>query len=176
MTLNASQIVNNIKRSFNRYVGNTVSPAAVNYDEDPFDISGLSAWFAVRYTGYSSEPTGMGDEVEENTEAVGRFRLVNCEVSAWHRDDPQRTALGAMADILVAMCETPSIVLYDYTNPQNPVECGTVYVRPIIGRFTPTWGGGGPVRKTSSDMHAEAGLVGFVLELELKTIAEVDLC
>jgi hypothetical protein len=51
-----------------------------------------------------------------------------------------------------------------------------VYVRPIIGRFTPTWGGGGPVRKTSSDMHAEAGLVGFVLELELKTIAEVDLC
>ncbi len=63
MALDASQLINNMKRSFNVYIGNGLDPAVVNFDEDPFDTGGLTAWYSVRYTGFSTEPAGMGENL-----------------------------------------------------------------------------------------------------------------
>ena len=173
MSLNPSQVVNNIKRSFNAYIADAVAPADVNFDQDPFDTESISSWYAVRYTGYSPEPTGMGDLIEDSSETRGKIHAVKCEVSAWCKNDSQRGALGSMADILMSSCEAASITLYDYADPEDPVASGTIGLYPSRGTFTPVWGGAGSVWKTSSDAQSGAGIVGFVMELELKTITEV---
>jgi hypothetical protein len=174
MTLNPTQEVNNIKRSFNRYIADAVSPATVNYDQDPFQTTDLDSWYSIRYTGQTTEPTGMGDLIGEEDESKGRFRVVNCELSAWCRNDPQRAALGPMADMIVVLCEAASITLYDFADPENPMACGTIYLRPLRGKFAPVWGGGGPMQKGSSDLYTELRLAGFVLEVDLLTISEAQ--
>jgi hypothetical protein len=174
MTLNPSQIINNIKRSFNNYISTAVAPATVNFDQDPFDTASLSSWYAIRYSGISTEPTGMGDLIDESGTGRGRIHVVDCELSAWSGNDPQRASLGSMIDILIAACEAPSITLYDFSDPDNPDECGALALHPTHGTLTPTWGSGRAVWKTSRDAQIGAGVVGFVLELKLTTIAEVD--
>jgi hypothetical protein len=175
MTLDPSQIINNMKRSFNVYVGNTLGEAEVNYDEDPFDTAGLASWYSVRYAGYSSESSGMGDLIDENSATKGRYHVLKCELSAWSRDDPQRAELGSMVDAIVALCEAPSVTFYDFADPENPVSIGKIYLRPGRGTFTPPWGGKerGSVLKSSGDVHSDARMVGFVMELDLVGIAEV---
>ena len=174
MTLNSTQVLNNLKKTFNAYVAAQLSGSTVNFDDDTFDTAGLDDWYAVRYTGQASESSGMGESIEAETSTEGRFHVVGCELSAWHRADPQRTSLGDMADKLVVITEAGSISLYDYADPENPVECGTLYFRPLKGTFTPKWGGGGRVTKSSSDSHTELDLVGFIVEMELITLAEVS--
>ena len=139
MSLDPSQILNNMKRSFNVYLENGLSPTPVNYDEDPFDTSDLTSWVAVRYGGYSTEPTGMGDLIDEGTSERGRFHILKCEVSAWRREDPQRAGLGGLIDELVALCEAPSVPFHDYADPENPVDIGTIRLKPVRGSFTPRW-------------------------------------
>jgi len=173
MSLDPTQITNNMKRSFNAYLAGEVAPSTVNYDEDPFDTSGLTSWYAVRYQGYSSEPTGMGDLIEEHVATKGRYHALKSEVSGWVRDDPQRSSLGEMVDKLVSLAEEPSITFYDFADIENPVQIGKIYLRPAGGSFSPTWGGGGNVSKSSAEVHAEGRMVGFVLEVELVAIAEV---
>jgi hypothetical protein len=174
--MNPTQVINNIKRSFNAYAEEALAPsnAAVNFDLDPFDTSGLTEWFAIRYTGCSSESSGMGDLVTEDSEVKGRIHRVSCEISAWRRADPQRSGLGDMADMLISLCEIPSITLYDYTDPENPVECGTMSIQPRKGRFTPSWSGGAPVYKSSSDLYSDLETAGFILEFDLITITELE--
>ena len=172
--MNSTQLINNIKRSFNSYASDALSPAAVNFDIDPFDTSGLTEWYAIRYTGYLSESSGMGDLVDEDSEDKGRVHRVSCEISAWRRADPQRSGLGDMADKLISLCEIPSISIYDYTDPEDPVECGTMSVQPRKGRFTPSWSGGGPVLKSASDLYLDLETAGFILEFELITITELE--
>lgn len=174
MTLNASQILNNLKRSFNAFVATQLEAAEVNFDDDSFETSGTDAWYAIRYTDLRSESTGMGDLIDPDNPDQGRFHIAACEISAWHREDPQRVSLGGMVDKLIVISETESFQLFDYSDPENPVEAGTVYIRAKKGAFTPRWGGGGPVLKTSSDAHAAGEMVGFVVELDLITLAEVS--
>ena len=173
MALDATQVVSNVKRSFNRHIADSVEPASVNFDEDPFDTDDLTSWFSVRYTGYRSEPAGMGDSIDEQTDAKGRIHRIGVEVGAWCRDDPQRLVLGDMADKILSACSQAAIALYDFTDPENPVEIGTLYLQSKEGKFTPTWSSGGVIRKSSSDAHLQARMVGYVLELDLVTIAEV---
>jgi hypothetical protein len=174
MALDPTQVVNNVKRSFNAYVSAGLGPATINFDQDPFEADGLESWYSVRYTSYSTEPSGMGEMIEDDESTKGRFHVVGCEVSAWRRDDPQRAELGGMADELIALCEEPSITLYDYADPENPQECGKVYLRPRLGTFTPIWSGAKPIWKADSERHERGRIVGFVLELELITLAEVS--
>lgn len=174
MPLDATQILNNLKRSFNAYLATALEGSSINFDEDPFETAGLESWYAVRYTGLRSESSGMGELIEEDESTEGRFHALNCEVSVWSRDDPQRATLGDMVDKLIVLVEEASISLYDYSDPENPVECGKIYIHPQTGSFTPKWAGGGPVLKSSSDKHAQGGITGFVLEIELITLAEVS--
>ena len=87
MSLDPSQLINNIKRSFNHYLETDLTPATVNFVQDPFDTSEMTSWYAVRYVGYSSEPTGMGDLIDEDVDTEGRFHVLVSEVSAWRRGD-----------------------------------------------------------------------------------------
>ncbi len=173
MSLDPSQIVGNMQKSFNVYLEDGLTGETVNFNEDPFDTGGLESWYAVRYVGYSTESTGMGDLIEEDTSQEGRLHVLECEVSAWCRDDPQRAELGEMVDKVMALCEVAAVTFYDFADPRNPVEIGDMWLRPQRGTFSPVWGGGGPVWKSSGDEHAEAGVVGFVLEMNLVAIAEV---
>ncbi len=175
MYLNPSQIINNIKRSFNAYLESVLAHTTINFDEDPFETGELTSWYAVRYVGYSSESSGMGDLIDEDTNAEGRFHVLKCELSAWCRDDSQRVSLGEMIDNLVAISEAPSVALYNYADPENPVEIGTIQLKPSRGVSTPPWSGSaGGVLKSSGDIHAEGRMVGFVLEMNLTVLAEVD--
>ncbi len=173
MSLDPTRIINNMKRSFSAYLAGEVAPSTVNYDEDPFDTSGLTSWYAVRYRGCSTEPTGMGDLIEEHVATKGRYHVLNAEVSGWARDDSQRLHLGEMADKIVSLAEEPSITFYDYSDIENPVQIGKIYLRPAGGSFSPVWGGGGDVSKSNGEVHAEGRMVGFVLEVKLVAIAEV---
>jgi len=171
MSLNSSQVVNNMKRSFNRYIGEKLGDAAVNYDVGSFNTERLTEWYAVRYTNFCSESVGMGDSIDEGG-TRGRFHVLECELSAWCRGD--RAALGEMADMLTSSCEIPSIPLYDFADPENPVACGKIYLRLKDGKFVPSWGPHSQVLKSSSDIYLRAGIVGFILNIELITIAEVN--
>ena len=170
MTLNASQIINNMERSFNVYLEDALGEENINFNEDPYETGGLESWYAIRYSGYSSESTGMGDLIDEDTDVEGRFHTLNCEVSAWRRDDPQRTELGAMVDELMSLCEAVSITFYDFADPENPVSIGKIRIEPGRGSFTPSWGGG----KSGGETHLEANIVGFLLEVELIVVAQIS--
>ena len=161
MSLNASQLINNLKKSFNRYVANELSGDTVNYDLDPFDTTGLSSWYSVRYTEFQTEPQG-------------RIHVVGAELSAWCRHDEQRAELGDMLDKVMAIAETASITLYDFADPENPVSIGKVMIKTAGGAFTPVWSGSmGGVLKSSGDIHADHRLKGYVQKITLTTIAEV---
>ena len=171
MALDASQIINNMKKSFNTYIESSMSGATINFDEDPFDTDGLESWYAVRYTGFSSEPVGMGEVVDGNG-ANGRLHILNGEVSAWSCNDSQRAILGGMIDAIVALMEAGMITFYDYADPEDPVEIGKMRVKPGKGAMTPGFRGGKYVWKSSRDIHAEKRMSGYVLEVELTVIAE----
>ena len=176
MALDPSQVVNNMKKSFNAYIAGGVTPVNVNFDEDPFGASGLDEWYAIRHRGLSSEPVGMGDLIEEDSLQQGRFHVLKCEVSAWHRDDPQRAGLGDMADTLVSLCEAARVTLYDFADPDEPVNIGTMKMRSGNGSFTPVYGGGkasGLVSGSDSEMYAEGRIAGYVMEVELVAVAEI---
>jgi len=174
MTLNASQIINNLKKSLNVHIATVLAGETVNYDEDPFDSSELTSWYAVRYTGYESEPVGIGDLIDDTTDKKGRRHVLKAELSAWSRDDEQRVELGAMVDLIITIAEAGSVTLYDFADPENPVSIGNIRIEPGNGTFSPIWGGAsGKVLKSSGEMHAEHRLKGYVQEITLTTIAEV---
>jgi len=174
MSLNASQLINNLKKSFNRYVANELSGDTVNYDLDPFDTTGLSSWYSVRYTEFQTEPVGIGDFIDVETNRQGRIHVVGAELSAWCRHDEQRAELGDMLDKVMAIAETASITLYDFADPENPVSIGKVMIKTAGGAFTPVWSGSmGGVLKSSGDIHADHRLKGYVQKITLTTIAEV---
>ena len=56
---------------------------------------------------------------------------------------------------------------------KDPVDSGVIYLQPKKGKFVPSWGSGGPVYKAFNDALIDAGIVGFIMELDLLTIAEV---
>ncbi|MCK4721069.1 hypothetical protein KAU08_10435 [bacterium] len=173
MALNASQIINNLKRSFNVYLETSLPGATVNFDEDPFETDGLDAWYAVRYSGYSSEPVGMGEFIDD-TGTKGRLHRLGCEVSAWSCGDSQRENLGDMIDLIMDCCEAGLVPFDDFADPQDPVNIGDMRIIVGVGSMTPLWGGSkGPVLKSSSDIHAGKRLAGFVLEIELEVISEI---
>jgi hypothetical protein len=172
MALDASQIINNMKKSFNTYIENSMSGATINFDEDPFDTDGLESWYAVRYTGFSSEPVGMG-EVADGNGAKGRLHVLNGEVSAWSCNDSQRANLGGMIDVIVALMEAGMITYNDYDNPEDPEEIGKMRVKAGKGAMTPGFRGGKYVWKSARDIHAEKRMSGYVLEVELAVIAEI---
>ncbi|MFH1676415.1 MAG: hypothetical protein ABIC40_05250 [bacterium] len=168
-----TQILNNIKKSFNAWLAEELEGETINFDGDPFRTDDLEAWYAVRYAGYSSESTGMDDIIAETGTQKGMYRILDAEVSAWCRDDKQRASLGEMTDKLMELCEEVSITLYDFEDPENPEETGLIYLRAKKGVFSPRWSGGSRVLKTDSDAHERMRVVGFVLEVELRVLAEV---
>lgn len=172
MALDASQIINNMKKSFNVYVENSMPGATVNFDEDPFDTDGLESWFAVRYTGYSSESVGMGEIVDSNG-TTGRLHLLNGEISAWTNDDIQRANLGGMIDEIVSHVETGMISFYDFSDPEEPVLIGKMRMKAGKGAMTPGWSGNRYVWKSARDVHLEKRIAGYILEVELAVIAEI---
>jgi hypothetical protein len=177
MSLDPSQIINNIKRSFNALLSTELSGSTINFDQDPFDTSDLGSWYSVRYSGYSTESTGMSELIDEDTEKQGRYHVLRTEISAWTRDDQQRVVLGGMVDKLVVVSETVTVPLYSYAVPESPVEIGSMLIRPGKGSFTPTWGGGrssgGAVWKSSGDEHAEGRITGYVIDVEIVVVAEI---
>lgn len=172
MALDPSQLINNMKRSFNAHVENALTGATVNFDEDPFDTDGLDTWYAVRYAGYSSEPVGMG-EVVDDSGTEGRLHVLGCEISAWSRSDSQRYDLGAMIDEIVNISEIGMITFYNFADPEDPVDIGKIRLKAGKGSMTPGWKGSENVWKSARDVHAEKRLVGYVLEMELAVIAEI---
>jgi hypothetical protein len=172
MALDASQIINNMKKSFNTYIENSMSGATINFDEDPFETDGLESWYAVRYTGFSSEPVAMGEIVDENG-TKGRLHRLNSEVSAWSSNDSQRANLGGMIDAVVALMEAGMIAFYDYDDPEDPDEIGKMRVKSGKAAMTPGWSGNKYVWKSARDIHAEKRIAGYVLEVEIQVIAEI---
>ena len=168
-----TEILNNIKKSFNAWLAGELEGETINFDKDPFRTDGLESWYAVRYSGYSSESTGMSDLISESGTQKGIYRILDAEVSAWSRDDEQRATLGEMADKIMELCEEASITLYDFEDPENPVEAGSIYLSAKKGVFSPKWSGGSGVWKTDSDAHERMRVVGFVLEVEMRVLAEV---
>jgi hypothetical protein len=173
MAPNASQIINNMKRSFNAHLGTALEETAINFDQDTFDTVGLDSWYAIRYTGYSSEPTGMGDIIDSSG-SVGRFHVLQCELSGWAREDSQRLTLGGVVDGIIAICETASIPLYDFSDPDDPDEIGDMRLVPSDGKFSPSWGSAGGLGKSSADLQSDMRIVGFTMEFRLTAEAEVN--
>lgn len=170
--IHPTRIVNNLKRSFNRHLENAVKPSKVNYDDESFDTSALLSWYSIRYMELETESPGMGDLIDESKGTRGRIHRLNLEMGAWTRNDPQRIELGLMVDRILSICGARSIPMYDFADPENPEECGTILIIPRKGLFSPAWTGGGGILRTSSNAHAASGITGFVMKIELKTLAE----
>ena len=170
MPPNPSQIVNNMKRSFNKYISAIIVSGNINFDQDPFDTDNLDDWYSIRYKEHDSSGTGMGNLIEAATEKKGFRHRLACEIGAWRRDDPQRTGLGDMIDKLVSLSEAGSVNLYDFTDPENPVQSGTMYISPSKGKFLPKWDGG---NKTIRDEYVRQNIVGFILDIDLLVVAKV---
>lgn len=168
MTSNATQVLNNIKRSFNKFLGKTLEGSTVNFDEDTFVTEGLDSWYVVRYGGCISNGTGMGNLVEESALDRGFYHTINAEIAAYHSNDPQKYDLGAMVDELLLLAETPSIPLYDFTDLEDPDESGTIYISPGKGTFAPAWSGGG--KNGSAEEYRRREIVGFILDIRLSVL------
>jgi hypothetical protein len=172
MTLTQTRLIDTVKKSFNQYIDSATGSEPVNFDDEAFDTDGLDSWYAIRYAGMKTESPGMGGIVGESTTKHGLINVVNVEIGAWTKDDPQKIELGPMIDTILSNCEVPSITLYDYTDPEHPVSVGKAYLRPKSRKFAPSLGG--HMKTRSSDTLAQSNLTGFVMELDLLVIAEVD--
>jgi len=162
MTLTPSQVINNIKRSFNAYLAAGLTGSTINFDGNSFNTSGLDSWYSVRYLEIASDPAGMGDVIGTDG-STGNIHSVKAEVGAWHRDDPQGVSSGDMIDKIVDLLEESQVTFYDWSDPEDPVESGELALYAGSGSFIPF----------GSDMNLrDANVRGFLIEVELKIVAE----
>lgn len=161
-----SRVINNLKRSFNKFVAEKAPGETVNFGDDSFVTDGMSSWYAIRYGNHGTRNTGMGNLIDESSPLKGFIHYVELELSAWHRDDKQKTSLGDMVDILMEIAEANSITLYDFADVENPLAIGKAYLKPEHGKFIPSSG------STGDEVLYEKEVAGFVLTMEIRMISE----
>jgi hypothetical protein len=173
MPLDPSQLINNIKKSFNVHVVAVIDGATINFDDDSFNTTGLESWYSIRYSDLNSSSPGMGDIIDSDG-SRGLAHSLKGEIGAWIRGDPQHVGLGAMIDNIVSICEQGSFDFLDFTDPENPEEIGIIKIKPGRGSFVPSRVRANAIGGGNEEPRDEGDINGFKLEFELSVISEVD--
>jgi hypothetical protein len=170
MTLTTSQKINEIKRSFHKYLADSLSGVQIDFDDKNFTPPDDEAFLVIRYTRSERETSGIGGVVTGDSPNIrGNWHRIEVNLSIYKRDDAQKADIGELHDDVADLLKVGDIPLYDFTDPENPQEAGKIYIDPL-----PAGSGPSPVEGRLTDHFMkreliEAGFawIGFGLTLSV---------
>ena len=132
MTLTTSQKLNEIKRSFHKYLADNLSGVQIDFDDEDFSPPDDTAYLVIRYTRSHRESCGIGGVVSGDSPNLrGNWHHIEVNLSIYKRDDSQKAAAGQLHDDVADLLKTGDITLYDFTDPENPQAAGKIYLEPL---------------------------------------------
>ena len=173
MTLTTSQKINEIKRSFNKYIDDSLVDVAVDFDDANFTPPADEAFVVIRYRRSFHENCGIGGVVSGDHDNLrGRWNRVDVSIAVYKRDDPQKADVGDLHDVISDLLKAGDIPLYDFTDPENPFEDGRIYFDPLPAGAGPSPAGGRLYDNLMSRELAEAGFAWMGLGVRLSVLEE----
>jgi len=173
MPLTTSQKLNEIKRSFHKYLADSLPGVAIDYDDRDFSPPDDAAFLVIRYRQSSHEDCGIGGVVTGDSPNLrGRWHRIEVNISVYKRDDPQKAAAGELYDNISNLLKIGDITLYDFTDPENPQSAGRIYIDPF-----PADSGPSPISGRLHDYFGkreltEAGFAWIGLGVTLSVLEE----
>ena len=173
MALTTSQKLNEIKRSFNKYLDDNLTNVSIDFDDADFTPPEDAAFLVVRYRGSYFENCGVGGVVSgDQGNLRGRWHRINVSLGVYKRDDPQKTDAGDLHDKVSDLLKVGDIPLYDFTDPQNPVESGRIYLDTLTAGAGPSPIEGRLYDNIVSRELADAGFAWIGLGVRLSVLEE----
>jgi hypothetical protein len=132
MSISASQKINEIKRSFHKYLADNLDGVSIDFDYADFTPTDDSAFLVVRYRRSNFESCGIGGVVSgDQGNLRGRWHRLEAFLAVYKRDDPQKADAGDLFADVSDLLKAGDIPLYDFTDPQDPIEKGKIYFDPL---------------------------------------------
>lgn len=173
MALTTSQKINEIKRSFNKYIDDNLADVAVDFDDANFTPPEDEAFVVIRYRRSFHENCGIGGVVSGGQGNLrGRWHRVDVSIAIYKRDDPQKADVGELHDDVSDLLKAGDIPLYDFTDPEDPSEDGRIYFDPLPAGTGPSPAEGRLYDSLMSRDLAEAGFAWMGLGIRLSVLEE----
>jgi len=173
MALTTSQKINEIKRSFNKYIDDNLIDIAVDFDDANFTPPEDEAFVVIRYRRSFHENCGIGGVVSGDQANIRwRWHRVDVSIAIYKRDDPQKADVGDLHDVISDLLNVGDIPLYDFTDPQDPSEDGGVYIDLLPSNTGPSPVGGRLYDNLMSRELADAGFAWMGLGVRLSVLEE----
>ena len=132
MTLTTSQKINEIKKSLYKYLADNLPGTSIDYDDSAFAPPDDAAFLVIRFLHSRRENCGIGTVVTGDSPNLrGRWHHIEANLSIYKRHDPQKADTGALYSTIADLLKAGDIPLYDFTDPENPVEAGKIYLDPL---------------------------------------------
>jgi len=132
MTLTASQKLNEIKKSLYKYLADNLTGVQIDYDDAAFSPPDDAAFLVVRFLSSRRENCGIGAVVTGDSPNLrGCWHHLETNLSIYKRNDPQKADIGALYSTVAGLLKVGDIPLYDFTDPEHPVEAGKIYLDPL---------------------------------------------
>jgi hypothetical protein len=159
MTLTTSQKLNEIKRSFFKYLADNLPAIQIDFDDADFSPPDDSPFLAIRFLRSSREPCGIGGIVTGDSPNLrGCRHKIQANLSIYKRHDPQKADVGGLYSTVAALLNAGDIPLYNFTDPEHPVESGKIFLDPLPAATGPS-----PIEGRLADnlMNRELADAGF---------------
>ena len=173
MPLTTSQKFNEIKRSLHKHLEDNLPGIEINFDDEKFTPAGNDPFLVIRYPGSHHEPSGIGDVITGDQAGLrGRWHRVDCSLTIYSREDSQKASAGDLFDTVSDLLKAGDITLYDFTDPENPINIGKIYIDQGAGHTGPS-----PVEGRSFDNIVKrdlekAGFSWISLNVQLSVLEE----
>ncbi len=129
MPLTTSQKINELKRSFHKYIADNLTGVSIDFDDAAYTPPADESFLVIRYHRIEYDECGIGGVITGDEQNVrGRWRRIFASLAVYKRNDPQKADAGNLYDSVAALLTTTTIPLYDFSNPENPVESGMIYL------------------------------------------------
>lgn len=173
MPLTTSQKLNEIKRSFHKYLEDNLPEVEIDFDDRDFSPPGDAAFLVIRYPRAYHEDCGIGCVVTGDSPNLrGRWHRIEVDISAYKRDDPQKAGAFDLHDKAADLMKAGDIPLYDFTDPENPQAVGKIYIDPLPGDTGPSPTTGRLYDNYGKRELTEAGFAWAGLGLTLSVLEE----
>ena len=132
MTLTTSQKINEIKKSFFKYLADNLTGTSIDFDDSDFSPPDDSAFLVIRFLNSRRENCGIGRVVTgDSPNLQGCWHHIEANLSIYKRHDPQKADTGMLYSTVSDLLKAGDIPLYDFTDAENPVEAGRIYLDPL---------------------------------------------
>ena len=173
MTLTTSQKINETKRSFHKYLADNLSGVQIDFDDKDFTPPTDSAFIVIRYRSIARESCGIGGVLTGDSSSLhGYWRNIEAHISIYKRDDPQKADIGLLYDTIENLLKVGDITLYDFTDPEDPVAAGKIYLDTLKAASGPSPLDGRLFDNLASRELADASFAWMSLGVLLSVLVE----